>query len=604
MQTEKEIKRLTEAHRISDFLIRYDKINKIKFQIIMNIKYNKALWFVTILAIVMLIPFLGLTEFNTKGEPREAVVAYTMLEHGNWILPINNGGDIPYKPPFFHWCIAFFSLFAGHVSEFTSRLPSAVSLILMTIGGFIFFAKRKDTQTSLIAAILTLTAFEVHRAGINCRVDMVNTAFMVGAMYLLYRWWEKGKHQLPWLAILCMSGATLTKGPVGIILPCFVMGVFMLTQRENFWGIVWRMAATAVLSLIIPFCWYYAAYLQGGNEFLELVKEENIDRFMGKMAYESHENPAWYNLLTLITGWLPYTLLLLFSLFILPWKKFSKSKFVENAKKATPLQVFTWLAFLLVLFFYCIPKSKRSVYLLPCYPFMAYLIAEYIVWMMKEKMGAFKVYAGVIASLAILLIVARIAVSCGLIPDTIFHGRHAAENAAMLHALEKGPQSIAEGIGYLFFILCIYGIYATFQSLRRNHTGSIVGHTLVTIISLFLILDSTLQPTVLNTKADKRWAPVIEKKFDTSKLYSYMSIDMLHFFSLNFYLGDKIQQFDKTLPQDGVVMVPEDNLQDFMEKFGKGYTFQKVWEIPRAVESRCPVGFYRFVKTSANLACN
>ena len=570
----------------------------------MNIKYNKALWIVTILAIVMLIPFLGLTDFNTKGEPREAVVAYTMLEHGNWILPINNGGDIPYKPPFFHWCIAFFSLFAGHVSEFTSRLPSAVSLILMTIGGFIFFAKRKDTQTSLIAAILTLTAFEVHRAGINCRVDMVNTAFMVGAMYLLYRWWEKGKHQLPWLAILCMSGATLTKGPVGIILPCFVMGVFMLTQRENFWGIVWRMAATAVLSLIIPFCWYYAAYLQGGNEFLELVKEENIDRFMGKMAYESHENPAWYNLLTLITGWLPYTLLLLFSLFILPWKKFSKSKFVENAKKATPLQVFTWLAFLLVLFFYCIPKSKRSVYLLPCYPFMAYLIAEYIVWMMKEKMGAFKVYAGVIASLAILLIVARIAVSCGLIPDTIFHGRHAAENAAMLHALEKGPQSIAEGIGYLFFILCIYGIYATFQSLRRNHTGSIVGHTLITIISLFLILDSTLQPTVLNTKADKHWAPVIEKKFDTSKLYSYMSIDMLHFFSLNFYLGDKIQQFDKTLPQDGVVMVPEDNLQDFMEKFGKGYTFQKVWEIPRAVESRCPVGFYRFVKTSANLACN
>ena len=570
----------------------------------MNIKYTKALWIVTILAIVMLIPFLGLTEFNTKGEPREAVVAYTMLEHGNWILPINNGGDIPYKPPFFHWCIAFFSLFAGHVSEFTSRLPSAVSLILMTIGGFIFFAKRKDTQTSLIAAILTLTAFEVHRAGINCRVDMLNTAFMVGAMYLLYHWWEKGKHQLPWLAILCMSGATLTKGPVGIILPCFVMGVFMLTQRENFWGVVWRMALTALLSLIIPFCWYYAAYLQGGNEFLELVKEENIDRFMGKMAYESHENPAWYNLLTLITGWLPYTLLLLFSLFILPWKKFSKSKFVENAKKATPLQIFTWLAFLLVLFFYCIPKSKRSVYLLPCYPFMAYLIAEYIVWMMKEKMGAFKVYAGVIASLAILLIITRIAVSCGLIPDTIFHGRHAAENTAMLHALEKGPQSIAEGIGYLFFILCIYGIYATFQSLRRNHTGSIVGHTLITIISLFMILDSTLQPTVLNTKADKRWAPVIEKKFDTSKLYSYMSIDMLHFFSLNFYLGDKIQQFDKTLPQDGIVMVSNDDIQIFTEKYGSNYTFEKVWEIPRAAETRCPVGFYRFVKTSANLACN
>ena len=566
----------------------------------MNIKYNKALWLITILAIVMLIPFLGLSDFNTKGEPREAVVAYTMLEHGNWILPINNGGDIPYKPPFFHWCIAFFSLFIGHVNEFTSRLPSAVSLVLMTIGGFVFYAKRKDTQISLIAAILTLTAFEVHRAGINCRVDMVNTAFMVGAMYLLYRWWEKGKHQLPWLAILCMSGATLTKGPVGIILPCFVMGVFMLTQRENFWGIVWRMALTALLSLIIPFCWYYAAYLQGGDEFLRLVKEENIDRFMGKMTYESHENPAWYNLLTLITGWLPYTLLLLFSLFILPWKKFSKTRFLENAKKATPLQVFTWLAFLLVLFFYCIPKSKRSVYLLPCYPFMAYLIAEYIVWMMKEKMGALKVYAGVIASLAVILVVATLVIRAGCIPDTIFHGKHAADNIAMLHAIGDS-HSFLFNVCQMFLLI---GAYHIFKALKKKETSQILKYTLVMIIAIFITLDSTLQPAVLNTKADKHLAPVIEKKFDTSKLYSYMSVDMLHFFSLNFYLGDKIQQFDKVLPQDGVLMIPEEDMPDFKEKFGKDYTFQKVWEVRRLVECRHPVGFYQFVKTSANIALN
>ena len=567
----------------------------------MNIKYNKALWLIIILAIVMMIPFLGLSDFNTKGEPREAVVAYTMLEHGNWILPINNGGDIPYKPPFFHWCIAFFSLIAGHVNEYTSRLPSAVSLVLMTIGGFVFYAKRKDTQTSLIAAILTLTAFEVHRAGMNCRVDMVNSAFMVGAMYLLYRWWEKGKHQLPWLAILCMSGATLTKGPVGIILPCFVMGVFMLTQRENFWGIVWRMALTALLSLILPFCWYYAAYLQGGDEFLRLVKEENIDRFMGKMAYESHENPAWYNLLTLVMGWAPYTLLLLFSLFILPWKKFSKTRFLENEKKATPLQVFTWLAFLLVLFFYCIPKSKRSVYLLPCYPFMAYLIAEYIVWMMKEKMGAIKVYAGVIASLAIILVIATLVIRAGGIPDTIFHGKHAADNIAMLHAIGESTHGI---LFYVCNVFLIIGAYHIFKALKKKETSQMMRYTLVMIIAIFITLDSTLQPTVLNTKADKHLAPVIEKKFDTSKLYSYMSVEMMHFFSLNFYLGDKIQQFDKVLPQDGVLMIPESDVPDFKEKFGRDYTFQKVWEVKRLVEWHHPVGFYRFVKTSANIAQN
>lgn len=563
----------------------------------MNTQYNKAFWYVSILAILMLIPFLGLTDFNTKGEPREAVVAYTMLEHGNWILPINNGGDIPYKPPFFHWCIAFFSLFIGHVNEFTSRLPSAISLVLMTIGGFTFFAKRKDTKTALIAAILTLTSFEVHRAGVNCRVDMVNTAFMVGAMYLLYRWWEKGKKQLPWLAILCMSGATLTKGPVGIILPCFVMGVFMLTQRENFWGIVWRMALTAVLSLIIPFCWYYAAYQQGGDAFLHLVKEENIDRFLGKMSYGSHENPAWYNLLTLITGWLPYTLLLLFSLFILPWKQFEKSKLVANMKQATPLQVFTWLAFLLVLFFYCIPKSKRSVYLLPCYPFMAYLIAEYIVWMMKEKVGALKVYAWVIAVLTIILDVAYLAVRWGAVPDSIFHGKHADNNIVILHALADYPIAC-----YIFVVMALYLAYRIIVSLKKNDSKEICGSTLATIIGLFLLLDTSLQPAVLNTKADKPLAPVIAQRFDMNKLYSYIPIKDLHFFSLNFYLGDRIQQFEKVLPQDGILMIPEECFEEFKEKYGKGYVFQKDWEIKKTVEWHGPVGFYRFVKSEPTLA--
>ena len=559
----------------------------------MNIKYNKALWLVLGLAILMLIPFLGLADFNTKGEPREAVVAYTMLEHGNWILPINNGGDIPYKPPFFHWCIALFSLLTGHVSEYTSRLPSAIALIVMTVSGFIFFAKRKNTETALIAAILTLTSFEVHRAGMNCRVDMVLTASIVGAMYLLYRWWEKGKHQLPWLAILCMSIGTLTKGPIGIILPCFVMGVFMLTQRENFWKTVGYMASSAFLSLLLPLAWYYTAYQQGGQAFLNLVMEENFGRIMGKMTYESHENPAWYNLLTLITGWLPYTLLLLFSLFILPWKKFSKGRLVLNIRQATPLQVFTWLAFLLVLFFYCIPKSKRSVYLLPCYPFMAYLIAEYIVWMMKEKAGALKVYAWVIATLTLILNIVLLIVKCGCIPTSIFHGKHAIDNVAMLHALEDYNMLFPKGI---FIVFTLFGVYRIFKALRKNAPKGIIGATLLTIVSLFMLLDSCLQPPVLNTKADKGLAPVIEKKFDTHKLYSYLPIEMLHFFSLNFYLGDKIQQFEKTMPNDGVLMIPEESLPEFKNKYGKGYTFQKVWEVRKTVEWHSPVGFYRFKK--------
>ena len=562
----------------------------------MNNNYNKAFTIVCVIAVMLTVPFLGLTDFYSKGEPREAVVAYTMVEHGNWILPINNGGDIPYKPPFFHWCIALFSLLQGHVSEFTSRLPSALALVAMSVGGFVFFAKRKNANMALLATLLSLTAFEVHRAGINCRVDMVNTAFMVGALFLMFRWWERGKHTMPWLAILCMSGATLTKGPVGMLLPCAVMGVFMLTQRESLWSTVWRLGLTALLSLVLPLCWYYAAYLQGGDEFLRLVKEENIDRLLGKMAYESHENPFWYNFLTLITGWLPYTLLFVFSLFVLPWKRFSKSGFMQSVRRAEPMQVFVWLAFGLILFFYCIPKSKRSVYLLPCYPFMAWLMAQYVVWLVANRLSAVKAYAWLMGVLGVMLSVAFVVLKTGVVPDTLFHGKHAADNIAMLHALE----SISVSPSHLLFALLPAAVgVATIMTLLKkddNLRNRAVWLSLSVVLTLFLALDSTFQPAVLNTKADKPLAPQIEQRFDMTKMYSYMSSPMLHFFSLNFYLGDRIQQFEKVKPEDGVLMIPEDDVEEFKKTVGRGYCLQRVWQIRRAVEEKHEVGFYKFCK--------
>lgn len=563
----------------------------------MNNNYNKAFTIVCVIAVMLTVPFLGLTDFYSKGEPREAVVAYTMVEHGNWILPINNGGDIPYKPPFFHWCIALFSLLQGHVSEFTSRLPSALALVAMSVGGFVFFAKRKNANMALLATLLSLTAFEVHRAGINCRVDMVNTSFMVGALFLMFRWWERGKHTMPWLAILCMSGATLTKGPVGMLLPCAVMGVFMLTQRESLWSTVWRLGLTALLSLVLPLCWYYAAYLQGGDEFLRLVKEENIDRLLGKMAYESHENSFWYNFVTLITGWLPYTLLFVFSLFVLPWKRFSKSGFMQSVRRAEPMQVFVWLAFGLILFFYCIPKSKRSVYLLPCYPFMAWLMAKYVVWLVANRLSAVKAYAWLMGVLGVVLSVAFVVLKTGVVPDTLFHGKHAADNIAMLHALE----SISVSPSHLLFALLPAAVgVATIMTLLKkddNLRNRVVWLSLSVVIALFLALDSTFQPVVLNTKADKPLAPQIEQRFDMTKMYSYMSSPMLHFFSLNFYLGDRIQQFEKVKPEDGVLMIPEDDVEEFKKTVGRGYCLQRVWQIRRAVEEKHEVGFYKFCKS-------
>ncbi len=151
---------------------------------------------------------------------------------------------------------------------------------------------------------------------------------------------------------------------------------------------------------------------------------------------------------------------------------------------------------------------------------------------------------------------------------------HPTDNVAMLHALADYPIA-----NYIFVVMSLYLAYRIIVSLKKKDVREICGSTLATIIGLFLLLDTSLQPAVLNTKADKPLAPMIEQRFDTNKLYSYIPIKDLHFFSLNFYLGDKIQQFEKVLPQDGVLMIPEDSFEEFKEKYGKGYVFQKDWRL-------------------------
>ena len=146
-----------------------------------------AFWFIALLSLLVIFPFMGEALFYSKGEPREAIVAYTMLESGNWILPLNYGSDIAYKPPFFFFLIAIFSSITGEVTEFTSRLPSAIYFLAMQLVFFVFVARKRDVKTAVLTSILLLTSFEVHRAAVNCRLDMVQVSLIVISLCLLFR---------------------------------------------------------------------------------------------------------------------------------------------------------------------------------------------------------------------------------------------------------------------------------------------------------------------------------------------------------------------------------------------------------------------------------
>lgn len=546
---------------------------------------HQYFWILALLCFLSLFLFLGQSHFHTRGEPREALVAQAMIAEGNWTLPITNGTDIAYKPPLFHWAIATISSLTGQVTEYTSRMPSAIILAIMVLVGFLFYARRRGREVAFLASFITLTNFEVHRAGVNCRVDMLLSALMVLALYALYQWAEKRLKGIPWLGILFLSGAFLTKGPVGMVLPCAVVAIFAWIRGFGFGRIFIRFLLVALASCILPAIWYIAAWRQGGDTFLTLVYEENVLRFLGKMTYASHENPWHYNVMTVVAGFVPYTLLLLMSIFTIKYTRItSKPKQWWNQlrlyiKGMDDTRLFSLLSIVIMFVFYCIPKSKRSVYLLPIYPFIAYFIAEYILWLVKNKPQSVKWFNQFMCGLGIMLTVIFIIVRLELIPHSLFNGKHAAENLAYLNALETLPLSFTN----LFVILIPLAVamigylgnkYDIKKSLRLALAGPLI------TCSIFFALDGVYQPAVLNVKSNKHIAERIEKLQPEGNIYSYITImaegNRLHPFTLNFYLDNRVIPFIDFAPTEGYLFLGEKEYNGFMEKYGQTFNIEQL----------------------------
>lgn len=568
------------------------------FKFKMNMDGKKSLFYLLLICTLTILPFLGLTDYHTKGEPREAIVAYSMLETGNWILPENNGGDIAYKPPFFHWMITAFSAISGSVTEYTSRLPSALALIVMTLVTFLFYRKRSGKEVAFFSALILLSNFEVHRAAFACRVDMVLTVFIVLALYGLYQWYEKGLKGFPWLATLFMGCATLTKGPVGILLPCLVTGVFLLMRGINFWKAFSRMCVVAVVSCIFPLIWYVAAYQQGGDNFISLVLEENLGRFMGKMSYESHENGIHYYFIMLAAGLLPYTLLLLFDLFSIKLSKpvVRLKAWWNQLCQMDPVRLFSLLSIVVIFVFYCIPKSKRSVYLLPIFPFIAYFLAEWIIALYNQRNKVLKIFSVVICLLGGLLTLVFGVVRMGWIPESIFGGKHAAENIAYLHALESMPM----GIGGIVLILLplILAIYLFVGPLKKKDFRAMTYTVVAAVFSIFLALDGVLQPSILNVKSDKRLAKDVMEFVPEGNLYSYIKADMMRYFTINFYCGNRVLLFESEKPEEGYLLIGKKDADNYLPQQSL-YRFEQVYESDkRSCDTRDRVRLYRFKKNN------
>lgn len=562
---------------------------------------QKPVTMVIIICIISVLPWIGLGDFSTKGEPREAAVAISMLETGNWILPQVYANEFAFKPPMAHWLMAIFSYPQGYVSEFTSRLPSALAFTILIGCVLVFFGKRIKFQQAFIATLLLITCIEIHRAAMTTRVDMLLTTFMVLGLFQLFRWEDKLELKgVPIIIPALLGCAVLTKGPVGIILPLFVFGVYLLMLRKYSLLIIFKALLYAgISSLFLPLLWYVAAWKQGGDQFLNLVIAENFGRFFHlntpDIHYElGHENGIWYNFATLAAGFIPWTIFFFFSLFGLKFHKPAKSykeiliETWEHIRAMEKEKLFSLVALVCIIFFYSIPSSKRSVYLMPAYPFIAIFLAQYAIYITEYRTKVTRVFAAFLGSVTAIVVLVIVLTMARVIDPMAITAQYTGK-ASLLETVEMvSNMFISPDLLTVVILLVVFlALITVFYQMSKKINIKILYATIALSFTLNLLIDGVIMRGVRKGASTRPFAVRVRKEYPLNKENMFVMNNLRlyrNMYGLNFYLGNQFHNFEIEQPQEGYIFIAENDLPTLKENYRDSYVFTPLTQTDRIVE--------------------
>lgn len=332
-----------------------------------------ALHFVIITAVCLALFLPGLLNRGlwSPDETRYIVVAKDMADSGDWIILRRNGEIYTQKPPVFFWVISLLSMLLGGFSEFSARLPSAAAgaagvLLTYQLGKRLF-----GEEAALASSLILATSIAYLGSSQWVILDPLLTSFVLAAIYLLYLGIEnERKRTAAYIAaFVFMALASLTKGPVGFILPLLVMTAYAawtkkartLLSRGSLYGLI--------IFLIIIASWLIPACIRGGEAYTrELLGKQIFGRYFE--AFD-HKEPFYFYLYAFPLGFLPWVIFLPAALVVLLRNK------ADNGVKL----VIAWLT--AILLFFTLSKSKNFLYVLPAYPAAAMAVAYY--WKSKGK---------------------------------------------------------------------------------------------------------------------------------------------------------------------------------------------------------------------------
>lgn len=495
-----------------------------------------------------------------------------MLHNKQLILPEGYGGIVPSKPPLLHWLAVLFSLPSGEVSELSARLPSILAAILIAFICFRWFSEQGSLKSATLSVLLLASSIEWLRAASASRVDMVLTAALVSAFFSIFYWAQSSFRGYPWLLMISSAAAMLCKGPVGVALPGLVLFVVLINEGVRIPLIFKRCFAVFSPALLIASCWYGAAYLSRPDRFLDKVYYENVARFLSIQDDEPHKASVFKLYGSLLVGFLPWTIVFLAAL-IGKIRSPGRSYLMRPDWKALRLwwktrakiDSFSIIVVLITLLFYSIPSGKRSVYILPVYPFISFWLARYFIKKSSQQGSRFflnaalwvSVLFSILVAISAALIFSPGASLLSLIPNSL---------SAVFTELQLNLKSYLTGTSLaLCFTVISFGAAVSFILLTFLRAKKQAGlqWLVASIFSLILFIQLVLVPAVINPISPKVFAAQLGAVVNSeTELLSYGE----EFYGLSFYAPRRFLRAEEVGFKVGAVVVVAD---DDLEKLSK-----------------------------------
>jgi 4-amino-4-deoxy-L-arabinose transferase-like glycosyltransferase len=315
--------------------------------------------------------WLGRLPLLEPDEGRNAEVAREMLASGDWLIP--HFDSLPYldKPPVFFWSVAMaFKLMGFH--EWAARAPSAL-LALATLLLVWFLARTMFSEVAGIRAGMVFATCPLVIAFSRLVIfDMMLTFLVAVAMtsFWLAEASDFRSARFDVSLFAALGVATLTKGPVGFLLPLLCVLVYEAVRRNlsDLKRLRWGLGAAIFSAAVLP--WFIAVSVRHPEFPRYALWQETLARFTMDQAHR--RGGLLYYLPIYLGGVFPWSLLLLFA----GWNRLKRWKELRLDENRSAVFLLVWAG--VTFLFFSISRSQLPAYFLPATIPLSILMAK--VW--------------------------------------------------------------------------------------------------------------------------------------------------------------------------------------------------------------------------------